>query len=248
MARKKSQFVEQGLLGILTDITPTASPKLQRDYTAALDRYNYDVAKLKRPSKLELNTFAEFPDEQIALSRSVLEQHVVSQKTPASIIESAIFCIISAGFAWENASRIIYSMRERSGVRSNQFASYDFLKDPKNVRDVLKENRYRFDHQDRTTPTINIITANQDYFLETIGTSNLDDRKLRASDKKDVGLRGMKDKTYSFWDLCCGGKDFLVLDRWVARKLYAGGFDYIEPKHIVERPRAPSENLDKIQS
>ncbi len=177
-------------------------------------------------------------DYEIEKGRKVLENHLVYPLTKEGAFESGLWCISSQATPWEMASNIIYKLRENSYPgdphAKKKISRMETLKDVGEVNKSAKEAGWRFAKGNRFNDFINYFSkeeiSSKDWHYEVRDANN----EYRKQIVKDVGWLGLK--TFSFWNICLGGKDFLALDVWILKDLKKLGLD-IKEEYVVAQSR-----------
>lgn len=161
-------------------------------------------------------------DREIEEARRVLSDHTVKHLTRESALEAGIFCITSQATPWEKATEIVHCLRERSyncADARNFYSSWDVLSDKNAVQRVIEEKGWRFAHDRRCDELIDYASRQEGRWWEEILNAGSEDREKYSAENGSQSIRWVSRKTFSFWNICLGGRDLIALDVHILRNL-----------------------------
>lgn len=173
-------------------------------------------------------------DRELERTKQVLDDHMPNPLTPESAIEAGLFCIASQATPWEQASKIIYNLRAISRPNDRdareKVATFETLKDPKNINEAATRAGWRFASAGRFNEFTDYFGSKRGEWLPEIIEADEDAREKYCRD-----IKWLNRKTFSFWQICVGGTNLIALDVYVMRGLSRMGVemnnDYFTPKN-----------------
>lgn len=160
----------------------------------------------------------EISDYEIDNARKVMADHTVRPLTREGALENLFFCIASQGSNWERPTKFVYNLRRKSYPGDNtavhRFASWDVLTLRTLVNLAAEESSLRYAYSRRFDPSIDHFAHLPGNWWEEVRDADVDSREKFVKSLKWVSY-----KTFSFWNLCLGGKDLIALDVHIRRQL-----------------------------
>ena len=175
----------------------------------------------------------EISDGDVENGKTVVYNHLVSPLTREGALESLLFCIASQAWRWEKDSDFVRALRSSSnGTKTKDgYASFDVLTNSELVNTIAKDGGFRFHHEGRFQPSISHFTKASENWWDKIKDADAETRDQFSNAVKYLGY-----KTFSFWNICLGGKDLLAIDVHVAGWLRKLGVN-LDVYYSISKPR-----------
>ncbi len=161
---------------------------------------------------------------EIENAREVLRNHTVDPLTKEGALENLYFCITSQATPWEIPTKIVNRLREKSypgdPVTKGKYSSWNVLTDNVLVNDTIRECGWRFHHHNRIDESLDYFVSRNDDWWKEIPKADAEEREKYVNQ-----IKWLSRKTFSFWNICLGGRDLLALDVHIMRGLSKIGME-----------------------
>lgn len=173
-------------------------------------------------------------DYDVEMGRESLQKQIVKPLTRRGALEAGLFCICSQASRWETAASFIYELRDKSYPKDpdarRKYSSLEVITNPKKVNEAAYKVGWRFAYANRFEPFIRYFGGER--YLTEDWHFQIREGSIDHRDSIVEAVRWLGHKTYSFWNICLGGTDFIALDVWVMKNLRELGAHI--PKKYVE--------------
>lgn len=187
---------------------------------------------------------SDIRDYEVSDGADILYAHQVNPQTREGVMENLLWCIMSQATTWEQASKSIFDLRRAchsgNGIDPlNTYLTMDFMQDLDTVNYYVRQSGFRFHHENRLDGAIRYLSSlPDDSWIEEVVSA---DSSLR--DEYVSRMKGVAQKTFSFWHLCLGGTSLIALDVHVLRGLSQLGLDIPEKYYVPQKRERDVSNV-----